>query len=332
MSNKKGLTDLTPEIIAKIPQYIKDGIRGVFDGELYRNFDIDKAKEAVAWNYKQSNFEVPEVIVVENPKEIFETYKILLKKAGYTKEKFDKLLADFNVSDMYLYTLNVYSQSYYQWYKFIKNEFNLPLTIEKEFEECFKLQQESGIYCALFLDKICIVSKYPKKIYRNSDNNLHNLNGQAVEWGFTSEKSKFNCYYVNGRNIPEELYLKALNGEITKKDWLSETNEDIKSAWYEILGPDKVMEILEAKEIDSQTIVHDNGELENHILYKTKFILSEIGEHLAWVKFICPSTGSNYLISVNPKWNTCKEAVLDTCPFFGDEIKTPDQYYFTVRG
>jgi len=326
----KTLKDFTPEIQAKIPKYIENGLEGIFDGKKYNSFDFNKAKACVKWNYEKAGFKEPLVLVAENPYETLLMYKELLNLNK--TENIKEILKKINYYNMYLFTMNIYSNAYYQWYKFLKEEFKLPLTIEKDFEECFKLQRESGIYCALFLDKICIVSKYPKKIYRNAQNNLHNINGYAIEWGYSSEKSKFECYYINGRNLSKADYEKALNNQITKKDWLKEKNEDIKAGWFEILGSEKVMNILEAVEIDSEMRIHSDGSLDDLRLYKTPFNVPELNNPLAWVKFICPSTGSNYLISVNPKHNKVMDAVLDTCPFYGQEIKSEKDYYFDERG
>lgn len=326
----KTLKDFTPEIQAKIPNYIDEGLKGTFDGSYYNNFNLKDAQACVDWNYIKAGFKAPKLIVAENPWEIILFYKILLEQNKI--KNFKDILNNLSYSDFYLFTMNVYSNYYYQWYKFIKDEFKLKLTIEKDFEECFQLQRKSGIYCGLFLDGICIVSKYPKKIYRNQRNDLHNINGQAVEWGYSSEESKFDCYYVNGRNISKENYNKALNNQVTKNDWLNEKNEDIKAAWFEILGSEKVMTILEAEEVDSCMQSHLDGTIEDLRLYKTSFIVPEINEKLAWVKFICPSTETNYLISVNPKHEKVMDAVLDTCPFYGNEINSIEDYKFTQRG
>ena len=92
------------------------------------------------------------------------------------------------------------------------------------------------------------------------------------------------------------------------------------------------MNILEAKEIDSEMRVHSDGGVDDLRLYKTPFILPELGEKLAWVKFTCPSTNSNYLISVNPKHKKVMDAVLDSCPFYGQEILSEKDYKFAARG
>lgn len=55
----KTLADFTPEIRAKIPQYIAEGLAGVFDGGQYNSFDLEKAKAAVFYNYEQCGYKRP---------------------------------------------------------------------------------------------------------------------------------------------------------------------------------------------------------------------------------------------------------------------------------
>ena len=121
----KTIKDFTPEIQAKIPDYIKKGLNGVFDGKYYENFDIEKAKKAVYWNYEKCGFKKPLVLVAENPYEIFVIYKMLLMMNEKDEKKIKEQLKNISSSNLYLFTLNVYSNYYYYWYKFIKEEFKL---------------------------------------------------------------------------------------------------------------------------------------------------------------------------------------------------------------
>jgi len=66
---KKRLKDFTPTIKAKIPEYIERAVAGVFDGGRYKDFTLEKAQEAVNWNYKFCGYKEPVVIVAENPYE-----------------------------------------------------------------------------------------------------------------------------------------------------------------------------------------------------------------------------------------------------------------------
>ena len=70
---------------------------------------------------------------------------------------------------MYLFTLNIYSNVYYTWFEFIQKEFNLNLSIDNIFQECFNLQKESNIYNAIFSDKLCIVSDEQSYTYKDLD-------------------------------------------------------------------------------------------------------------------------------------------------------------------
>ena len=42
----KTLKDLTPDILAKIPEYKEKCLEGIYNGERYHNFDLEKAKKA----------------------------------------------------------------------------------------------------------------------------------------------------------------------------------------------------------------------------------------------------------------------------------------------
>src|SRR5690606_20788906 len=58
-----------PKIQSKIPKYQKEAIKGVFDGERYKNFDIKKAEAALTYNYQYLKLKTPVIIVAENPLE-----------------------------------------------------------------------------------------------------------------------------------------------------------------------------------------------------------------------------------------------------------------------
>lgn len=111
---------------------------------------------------------------------------------------------------------NVYSNCYYNWFEFIRKEFNIELSINNDFQKCFSLQRKSNIYSCIFSEYITVVCKYPKKVYRNQNNDLHNTNGIAVEWGSLTGIN-FDCYYINGRNMPKWIFDKYQNGTLKKK-------------------------------------------------------------------------------------------------------------------
>lgn len=209
---------------------------------------------------------------------------------------------------MYVFTMNVYSNTYAAWFKFIKDEFDLQSEIGGELDLWDNLYQSSGVYSAIFSELVCIVSKYPKKIHVDESKRIHNTNGVAVEWGALTDLTNFDGYYIHGRQIPKNVFEKCLSGQIKKEDYLNEKNDEIRSAIYEIMG-DKMMDLLEAEEIDSVTIVHKNSETEKISIYRTKQKLNKHkNEPYAWIKRICPSTGTAYMTPTNPAFNKAIDA------------------------
>ena len=198
----------------------------------------------------------------------------------------------------------------------MNDEFKLNLTIQKDFDKFQSLQKQSGIYSAIFSELLCVISKYPKKIHRNSNNNLHNSNESAIEWGNLTESTKWNCYYLNGRNMPSWIY----EEEVTKDKFLKEENEDIKAGIITMVkenkGNDGLLEFLNAECMDEQTLVHENGRLEVIKLYKTKekySFLCDANENFnqpyAWTSFSCPSTGQQYLIDTSAHFTNALDSI-----------------------
>jgi hypothetical protein len=182
---------------------------------------------------------------------------------------------------------------------------------------------KAGVYDMITLKGFCIVCEMPVKIKRNDSGQLHCTTESSIEWS-----DGYSQWYINGRSIPVEIFDKCLSGKVTKEDFIHEPNEENKAAIYEILGQEKMIKLLGAKEVDKGTFVHENGELEEVILYKTKEKFKEAGDNpLAWVKFICPSTGTSYLIDVEPRHTDARLAAISTSPLF----TSIEDYQFTDR-
>jgi hypothetical protein len=343
----KTLNDFTPEIKAKIPAYKAMAIEGIYDGKLYSNFNAKNAEAAIEWNYKQINMKAPIVLVAENPleqqlmfnylntskadaineliskkadRELINDALVEAIKAGPKYSKADLgILKTFNNS--HLFTLNVYSNCYYAWFKFIKDEFNLPLTIEAEFEECFRLQRASSVYSCIFSEEVAVVCKYPKRIFQEDSDQfrLHNKEGQAVEWGSLTGV-KFDCYYILGRNIEEELFLKLKNKQYTLQDFLSEEDEEIKSACVSYLqeteGDGYLVNFFRdnLKEVDTYVDRKSEEYLEGttkgmnvgvYTLFKGT--INEVD--IAYVRCYCPSTDRMFFLGVSSEHRTAKDAI-----------------------
>jgi hypothetical protein len=102
--------------------------------------------------------------------------------------------------------------------------------------------------------------------------------------------------------------------------FFTEKNSEIRGAMYSVLGEKRIMEMLGAIEIDKQLIQHANDEVEIVKLFKTSEIFPEIGNNpLAWVKFTCPSTGTDYLIACEPHYINAKDAAISLSIFDNSE-------------
>ena len=185
----------------------------------------------------------------------------------------------------------------------------------------FKSLMGSGIYDMIQLNGFCIVSNLPSRIVRNAAGRLHNPSGPAIEF-----KDGYCQYYINGRALPAWIWEKAATGEITKELFLKEKNAEVKGGIYEVLGQKRMMDLLGAEEVDRQEIRHRNGDAETVTLLKTKERFQEIdNQPFAWVKMICPSTGTQYLQGVEPHYTNALEAIASLSMF------KPKEYSFTHR-
>jgi len=341
----KTLKDFTPEIQAKIPEYLKKYQAGVFDGGRYKTFKKENAEALINWNCEKCGYKKPVVLVAGNPYEaqlmfnfivlnkehfgpILYLIYCLINKLEIPKEinkeantlrntlanTHEKELRKYNNS--YLFTSNVYSNALLAWWKFAIDEFKIDCKVKIDLDSWNDLYLQSGVYSAIFSELVCVVSKYPKKVYRDNDNRLHNPVGAAVEWEFICEQTNFENYYIHGRSLPKWIWDKSLKGKITRDDFLKEKNEEIKAGIYEVMGQKKMMDLLGTTVIDWKVIKHANGEKEKAILYKTKETFKEIdNKPFAWVGVICPSTGASYLLGVEPHHTNAKKALASLSMF-----------------
>ena len=208
----------------------------------------------------------------------------------------------------------------YGWVSFYDFFTQIGVINHEKYNE-FKNVILSGIYDTIQLNGFCIVSNLPKRIIRNERGLLHNPNGPAIEF-----KDGYSQYYINGRNLPSWIWEKAAKNEITKEMFLAEKNSDIKGGIYAVLGQKRMMEMLGAVEIDRQQIIHANGDIESVTLLKTKDRFPEIdNQPFAWVKMICPSTGTEYLQGVSPEHTNALNAIASLSMF------KPEEYSLTHR-
>jgi hypothetical protein len=153
----------------------------------------------------------------------------------------------------------------------------------------------------------------PIYIERNGAGRLHSTTGVAVKF-----RDGSGYYFINGRAVPE--WVIENRGKITREQFLKENNAEIKGAIYEVLGQQGIMNLLGAETVDIKTINHANGDAEIVELLKTRDKFREIdNQPFAWVKVVCPSTGTNYLLGVEPHHTDAAEALASLSMFDKNE-------------
>ena len=218
----------------------------------------------------------------------------------------------FNSCSSYIGLSNYGWVSFYDFFEKINivDNFNF-----KQYKKILK----SGVFNACEFENFVFAIQPPIYVERNSQGRLHSTSTAAVKF-----RDGSSYYFINGRPIPEWVVEKK--DAITKDQFLQEKNSDIKGAIYEVLGSEGIINLLGAEITDTKTIHHANGDVETVELLKTKDTFPELdNKPMAWVKMTCPSTGTNYLIGVEPKYNDAIEAIASLSPF------TKEEYSFNFR-
>ena len=183
----------------------------------------------------------------------------------------------------------------------------------------YKKILKSRVFNAYEFDNCVFAIQPPIYVELNSQGRLHSTSTAAVKF-----RDGSSYYFINGRPIPK--WVVENKDSIIKDQFLQEKNLDIKGAIYEVLGAEGIINLLGAEITDTNTIHHANGDIETVELLKTKETFPELGDDpMAWVKMTCPSTGTNYLVGVDPQYNDAIEAIASLSPF------TKEEYSFNFR-
>lgn len=251
------------------------------------------AEEVVAFVYKTAELDPPNVLYSQSP---MAAQQLANKLCGTTSKAYN--FGSF---------LNIGWAGFYSFYETFVD---FKILDEENSPKYFQLRKfiDSNIYSCIFLKQNCILIQKPEFIHKN-ENGMHCASGPSIKW-----EDGFCLYFINGRRMPASIFTQ----EITKEMFLNEQNEDVKAGMYEIVeskGEGTMLSLLGAEVIDNKTIKHLNGEAEELTLFRTKekFEMEEdlngiSPAPLAWLKMVCPSTGSTYLIPTDGSFNDCLEA------------------------
>ena len=177
----------------------------------YNKFNYKKACELVSKSYELIGKGTPKIIVAENPLEAQRIYneariKELEESGGVLSDDTKKSMME-EYHDDYSPTIGEGLREYSHYHNNLKDKLNTPVCKEWSYiNDLIKLQNKSFVYSAIMSDKLCVISKYPKKVHLNTDGKVHNPHGCAIEWGYNREDSNFSerCYFLNGELVKKE--------------------------------------------------------------------------------------------------------------------------------
>jgi hypothetical protein len=342
----KNLDDLTPEIKAQIPIWKERCTTNLFNGNEWKNYNRDITIEYVDYVYEMVEKETPITVVANSLIEFRKFYNFLFNdKINKNQKKEIETFYDVdrNKEEKYHFGIQIenklrnseikkeddeapkfhwnalfseYSRVYLTWYKFIKDMFKIPYAKEKELDFLYERVNESSIAKAFMCNGIVLILRMPKKIMKNEIGFHCTSNEGAIQY------DDQHLYYINGRNIPSWVFEKYFSGNLKFKDFIKETDEDIKAGIIVLIkdneGNEGLMKFLNAILVDEKEITHSNGKVETVRLYKTKEKYEMLQDHLgntnvpyAWTWFKCPSTGTEYLIDTSSAFDN----VLDSIKF-----------------
>jgi hypothetical protein len=334
---KLTMDDLTPEIMAKIPEYREKCRKDLYSGVEFANFNLDEIIEYIEKIYSLCDFKKPVIIIAQDPTDYKKIYSNLQQKDSMklvedlfnvkndckTKmnaNMFNALNEQLNqpytgqpleIKSHYLFLCSTYHRVYLTWYKFIQDEFNIKHA-NKETLDWFYKRAFNNISRCFFTEQYVLVLRMPKYIRRN-EIGFHNVHGASIEW------EDYKIYHINGRKIPADIFNAVANQTMSFEDFNKIDDEDIKASIVTMIterfGNEELMKFLDAKVVDEQTINHSSGHSEVVRLWKTnkkyEFINDLNGntnQPYAWLDLTCPSTGSKYLIATSAHFKDAIEA------------------------
>ena len=244
---------------------------------------IDKVKteEFVKFIYELSSLEKPEIIFVESP-------MACQKKVNELKgnEKGKQLFEEFS------YYGNI---SNYGWVSFYDFFTQIGILNDENFNKYRDLLL-CGAYDMIQLKSYCIISNMPDRIETDEQGRLHCEENSAIHF-----RDGYEQFYWHGVYVPKNWIMNK--EELTKEDFLTEDNAEKRRCLQEIIGNERLIEIIGVELIDEDFETSQSDSKAEVIklpikLYRTKDKDSLINEHIFFLNVVDPSTGRNYYLCV----------------------------------
>ena len=184
----------------------------------------------------------------------------------------------------------------------------------------FKFKQykkliKSNCFNAYEYENYVFAIQPPIVITKNESGVLNSIEDAAVQF-----KDGTKYYYIQGRNVSEELFTKLKEDKYTMEDFTKEEDEEIKSACVSFMqqskGEDYIVSFFRdsLKEVNTFVDKKDERYLEGttkgmnvgvYTLFKGQINNTDI----AYVRCYCPSTDRMFFLGVNSEHNNAKDAI-----------------------
>ncbi len=263
-----------------------------------------------------------------------------LKYISSKLSKLDLYRALFTYTLNFLPTAGILS-NYHYLVLGILNQYYRQTQLMRNFDEFKRHHEESRVMHALTFKEVVVVSKYPKRVHVDQNNRFHNTKGVAIEMGCSHPLLNLSLYFIHGRPVHRK---ELITEGFTLEDFIRCMDEEERAMMFEIVNersPDAIIDFFQLVEIDRQTIEHDvkipmynslgefvgfkeAKEQETLILYHSRQEFEDVRDpmmvysfrsKLAWIRFVCPSTGTNYMIYTSPSFKSAIEAAKYSRPF-----------------
>ena len=285
---------------------------------------IDKVafEEGINWIYNDFlKLPNPQVVYCESWLEALLTIELLKTganvgdnvRANVRANVEDNVWANVGAS-VWGYCCYISSYSNFGWVSFYDYFTKIGILNDEKFNKYSSLIK-SRIYQSYTFENVVIAIQPPKHIHLDDEGRMNSLTEKAFEW-----TDGYGFYYVSGCNISEELFNKLKEDSITINDFLTEENEEVKSAIISYIQQSKgdagVMSFFSdyLKEVDTYTDIKDPSMLvgttngQNIGVY-TLFKGELNGVDIAYVRCFCPSTDRMFFLGVHPDNSNAKDAI-----------------------
>jgi hypothetical protein len=204
--------------------------------------------------------------------------------------------------------------SNYGWVSFYDFFENINVLDNFKFKQ-YKKILKSGVFNAYEYENIVFAIQPPVQSSTNIRGQLHNVNEASVIF---RDDSKY--YFVNGRSLPENVFIDVITEKYTSENFFKEQNEETKSAVIALIqekfGEEHLFNFIRQglTEIDTYVDRKDPKYLEGttkgmnvgvYTLFKG--IIND--ESVAYVRCYCPSTDRMFFLGVMPEHTNAKDAI-----------------------